>query len=159
MQCGGWKNASKRTERHGEVFKRIFLTVRSPACQLVLRPHFFCGLFLSDMVTKKSVLLSCSRRHHQNAQWNQTVSELTFKFSTFQKFCELRFFLWNWLKVQLAIFCDKSPEFCGLLRYLNFYKQLQQDSQKINVTKWCFLLAKLEKAVRIKVDKVWHELV
>ena len=70
MQCDGEKNASKRTARHGEVFKRIFLTVRSPTCQLVLRPHFFCGLFLSDMVTKKSVLLSCSRRHHQNAQWN-----------------------------------------------------------------------------------------
>ena len=67
------KNASKRTARHGEVFKRIFLTVRSPTCQLVLRPHFFCGLFLSDMVTKKSVLLSCSRRHHQNAQWNESL--------------------------------------------------------------------------------------
>ena len=39
------KNASKRTERHGEVFKRIFLTVRSPACQLVLRPHFFADCF------------------------------------------------------------------------------------------------------------------
>ena len=121
------KNASKRTERHGEVFKRIFFDREKSCFQLVLRPHFFCGLFLSDMVTKKSVLLSCSRRHHQNAQWNQSLLGIAFKFSIFQKFCELGFFLWNWLKCCpcpfIQILCKFYPDFLKT-HFIQFFWKL-----------------------------------